>query len=117
VVVTTSYLARNRDILARFVKAYVAGAYLALNDETKAKQVIAQKYKTNDAKVIDATYADFKRLMPRDAAPSFEGAQNVLDQLAAIGTDVGSTNVDDYLDLSIVERLKHDGYFASLEKK
>ena len=28
--------------------------------------------------------------MPRDAAPSLEGAKNVLAQLEAIGTDIGS---------------------------
>ena len=116
VVVTKSYLAQSRDALTRFVRAYVAGAYLALADATKAKRLIAQKYKTNDAKVIDATYADFKRLMPRDAAPSVNGAQNVLDQLAVIGTDIGSKNINDYLDLSIIDRLKQDGYFAGLEK-
>src|SRR5262249_11175869 len=117
VVVTASYLAQNRDTLTRFVRAYVAGAYLALADAAKAKQLIAQKYKTNDPKVIDATYAEFQRLMPRDAAPSIEGAQNVLDQLAAIGIEVGSRNVKDYLDLSIIERLKQDGYFAGLGSK
>src|SRR6266436_5483994 len=96
-VVSSSYLKGNRATLTRFVKAYVAGAYLALADETKAKEVVAQKFKTNDAKVIAATYADFKRLMPRDAAPSLEGAKNVLAQLEAIGTDIGSRNANDYL--------------------
>src|SRR5216683_479089 len=96
VVVTRGYLEKNRDTLTRFVKAYVAGAYLALADEPKAKEVVAPKFKTNAAKVIAATYADFKRLMPRDAAPSLEGAKNVLAQLEAIGTDIGSRNANDY---------------------
>src|SRR6266699_419839 len=43
VVVTSSYLKGNRATLTRFVKAYVAGAYLALADENKAKEVIAAK--------------------------------------------------------------------------
>jgi hypothetical protein len=54
--------------------------------------------------------------MPLDAAPSIEGANNVIEQLLAIGTDIGSRNVNDYLDLSIIEKLKQDGYFAQLEK-
>ena len=66
-------------------EAYIAGAYLALSDVEKAKALIAQKYKTNDPKVIDATYNDFKRLMPLDAAPSIAGANNVIAQLQAIG--------------------------------
>ena len=77
VVVTNSYLKGQRDTLTRFVRGYIAGAYLALSDEKKAKEVIAQKFKTSDPKVIDATYADFKRMMPRDAAPSPDGAKNV----------------------------------------
>lgn len=116
VVVTKSYLQQHRDVLTRFVRAYIAGAYLALSDPKKAKEVIAQKFKTQDAKVIDATYDDFKRLMPLDAAPSVEGAKNVMTQLEAIGLEVGSKNVNDYLDMSIIEKLKADGYFAQLEK-
>jgi hypothetical protein len=54
--------------------------------------------------------------MPRDAAPSLDGAQNVLAQLEAIGTDIGSRNPNDYLDLGIIDTLKQDGYFAQLEK-
>src|SRR5207244_11723475 len=61
VVVGRSYLEQNRDTLTRFVKAYVAGAYLALADEKKAKELIAQQFKTNHPKVVPATYAYFKR--------------------------------------------------------
>ena len=64
VVVTNGYLKEHRDALTHFVRAYIAGAYLALSDVEKAKALIAQKYKTSDPTVIDATYNDFKRLMP-----------------------------------------------------
>jgi NitT/TauT family transport system substrate-binding protein len=117
VVVTRSYMQQNGETLTRFVRAYLAGAYLALSDEKKAKEEIAKRFKTQDAKVIDATYDDFKRLMPPDGAPSVEGARNVIEQLHALGIDVGSRNVDDHLDFSIIEKLKRDGYFAQLEKE
>lgn len=116
VVVTHSYLQQHRDTLTRFVKAYVAGAYLALSDVQKAKQLIAQKYKTADTAVIDATYDDFKRLMPLDVAPSSAGANNVLAQLQSIGVSVGSTDVNDYLDSSIIGDLRKDGYFDAMAK-
>jgi hypothetical protein len=54
--------------------------------------------------------------MPRDAAPSLEGARNVLDQLAAIGTDVPSRDLRDYLDLSVIDSLKQAGYFALVQQ-
>jgi hypothetical protein len=40
----------------------------------------------------------------------------VLEQLAAIGTDIGSRNVNDYLDLSVIELLKQEGYFDQLAR-
>ena len=114
--VSNDYLKNNRDTLTRFVKGYVAGAYLALSNPEKAKEVIGQRFRTKDQKVIDATYDDFRRAMPRDAAPTIAGAQNVLDQLVALGTDIGSRNPNDYLDLSIIEALKKDGYFEQMAK-
>jgi NitT/TauT family transport system substrate-binding protein len=116
VVVTRAYMQQHGDTLTRFVRAYVAGAYLALSDDKKAKDEIAKRFKTQDPKVIDATYADFKRLMPRDAAPSVEGARNVMAQLQATGVEIGSQKIEDHLDLGIIEKLKRDGYFAQLEK-
>jgi NitT/TauT family transport system substrate-binding protein len=116
VVVTDSFLKDHRDTLIHFVKAYIAGAYLALSDVPKAKALIAQKYKTNDPAVIDATYNDFKRLMPLDAAPSIAGANNVIAQLGAIGIDVPDKTVNDYVDMSIIEGLKKDGYFDAMAK-
>jgi NitT/TauT family transport system substrate-binding protein len=116
VVVTNGYLKEHRDALTHFVRAYIAGAYLALADVEKAKVLIAQKYKTADPTVVDATYNDFKRLMPLDAAPSVAGANNVVAQLQAIGLEVGSKNVNDYVDLSIIEGLKKDGYFVEMAK-
>ena len=116
VVVTSAYLKEHRDALVHFVKAYIAGAYLALSDVKRAKEVIGQKYKTTDPKVIDATYNDFKRLMPLDAAPSIAGAKNVIAQLQAIGIEVGSKDVNDYLDMSIIQDLKKNGYFDEMAK-
>jgi hypothetical protein len=116
-VVTKSCMQQHGETLTHFIKAYLAGAYLALSDEKKAKEEIARRFKTQEPKVIDATYDDFKRLMPRDAAPSIEGARNVMDQLQAVGIEVGSRTIGDHLDFSIIEKLKRDGYFAQLEKE
>ena len=117
IVVTQNYMKEHRETLTHFIKAYVAGAYLALSDPAKAKAVIAQKFKTSDPKVIDATYGDFKRLMPLDAAPSIAGARNVLAQLQAIGLEVGSKDPNDYVDLSVINGLKKEGYFAAMAKE
>ena len=117
IVVKRSYLEGQRETLTRFLKAYIEAAYLALSDEKRAKEVIGQQFKTKDVKVINATYNDFKRLMPLDAEPSRAGALNVIEQLESIGIPVGSKNVDDYLDVRIIENLKKEGFFSALKQQ
>ena len=55
--------------------------------------------------------------MPLDFEPLRAGAENVIAQLDAVGTEIGSKNVDDYLDTSIIEGLKKEGFFTALQEK
>ncbi len=117
VVVTKDALKSNADGIERFLKAYIEGAYLALSDPAKAKEIISVRWKTKDAVVIDATYADFQRLMPRDAAPSIPGARNVIEQLESIGVKVKSRDVAEYIDMAPLEALKKAGFIEGLQKQ
>jgi ABC-type nitrate/sulfonate/bicarbonate transport system substrate-binding protein len=117
VVVKRSSVQMHRENLTRFLKAYVEATYLALSDEKRAKDVLARVFKTEDAAVINGSYDDFKRLMPRDAEPARAAAENVIAQLPALGTPVGSKNVEDYVDASLIELLKVDGFIDGLRRK
>ncbi|HTM07566.1 MAG TPA: ABC transporter substrate-binding protein [Verrucomicrobiae bacterium] len=116
-VVRRGQLDSQRALLTRLLRAYIGGAYLALADEKRAKELIAAQFKTSDAKVINATYNDFKRLMPLDAEPSRAGAENVIAELQAIGVAVGSRNPEDHLDSGIIQTLKKEGFFTALKRQ
>ena len=115
VVVTRSYLKEHPDVLTRFLKAYIEGAEKAFGDEKWAKEVIAKRFKTNDPKVIDATYRDYVASTARDLTPSVEGAKSVLAQLKAIKLQVGSDNPMDYLDLGLIDKLKAEGFISAMQ--
>ncbi len=70
-----------------------------------------------DQKVIDATYRDYVRILARDLTPSMDGAANVIAQLKSINLPVGSENPRDYLDLSIIDKLKAEGFIAQMQKQ
>ena len=116
VVMTAPYIRDNRDTVKRFVRGYIEGALWGLKNEAKAREVIAAKFKTQDATVIDATLADFRKLMPHDGRPSLEGAKNVIEQLEALKVPVTSHKVDDYLDQSIIDDLQKEGFLAEMQK-
>ena len=117
VVVTRTYMQEHPDTIRRFLKAYIEGAIRALADPAFAKETIAKRLKASDPKVIDASYEEFKRLMPLDAAPSAEGAKAVIAALEGMKSPVGSKNVDDYLDMRFINDLKKEGFFDALKKQ
>jgi ABC-type nitrate/sulfonate/bicarbonate transport system substrate-binding protein len=117
VVVTTDYLKAHPDILERFLKAYVEGAYWGLANEGKAKAVISSRFKTDDKDVINTTYGVFKSLMPLDAKPSIEGAKNVISQLKSTGLKVKSEDVNAYVDLQLIDKLQKEGFFDEMQKR
>ncbi len=116
VVMTAAYLKAHPDTVQKFLKAYVEAAYWGLANPDKAKQVISTSFKTKDADVIEASYASFKNLMPLDAAPSVEGAKNVIKELQATGVKPSSTDTDAYLDLGPIETLKKSGFIDAMQK-
>lgn len=117
VVVSRSYLQTRRENVTRFLKAYLEGTYLALSDEKGAKGLLAKVFKTENAAVINGSYDDFKRLMPRDAEPLRAGAENVIAQLPVLGTPVSSQNVDDYVDASLLSELVKEGFVSALKRR
>jgi ABC-type nitrate/sulfonate/bicarbonate transport system substrate-binding protein len=117
VVVTRGYLKEHPDNITRFLKAYIEGAEKAFGDETWAKGVIAKRFKTNDPKVIDATWRDYVASTSRDLTPTIEGAKSVLAQLKAIGLQTGSDDPMDFLDLALIDKLKTEGFVAAMQKQ
>jgi ABC-type nitrate/sulfonate/bicarbonate transport system substrate-binding protein len=110
-------IAKNRDIVKSFLRGYIEGIYFGLADATRAKATLAREFHGLDAGIVDATYDDFKRRIPRDVRPSREGAQTMIRELPAFGTEVKSTNIADYIDESLVDELTREGFFDAMKKK
>jgi NitT/TauT family transport system substrate-binding protein len=108
------YLQSNRDTLTRFLKATTEGNYLAMIDEKRAKTVLAKELQLTDPKIIDLSYSNFKSETPPNAEIDRKGAENVLNTVAPASA---SHNLDDYIDMSLTDGLRKDGFYAELEKK
>ena len=111
-VVRHADIAARRDLLTRFLKASVEGNYIALTDEKRAKSVLAKELKITSPKILDIAYNDFKLQSPQNLEPSVAGAANILKLFPAADQKVG-----DYLDMSLLDALKNDGFFAAMEQK
>jgi ABC-type nitrate/sulfonate/bicarbonate transport system substrate-binding protein len=112
-VVRRAYLDDNRELLVRFLKATIEGNYLALSDEKRAKEVLARETNVSDPKIIDISYNDFKQQSPLDTEPSRKGAENIIAQFP----EGVSRNVEDYVDTSVLDAAKKDGFIDTLSQK
>jgi ABC-type nitrate/sulfonate/bicarbonate transport system substrate-binding protein len=117
IVVDRKYLQTDRAEVKEFLRAYIESIYLALSNPQTAMLALANELKDFPPEVIEATYADFKNRAPRDAAPSREGAETMLRELPELGVPVKSKNIADYVDDSLIEELRSEGFFDGVTKR
>lgn len=117
IVVDRKYLQSHRAEVKEFLRAYIESIYLALSNPQRGMLTLADQFKGVPVEVIEATYADFKARVPRDAAPSREGAETMLRELPALGVAVKSKNPSDYIDSSLIEELRSDGFLDGITKR
>jgi ABC-type nitrate/sulfonate/bicarbonate transport system substrate-binding protein len=112
IVVRRADIAGRRDVLMRFLKGTIEGNYLALTDAARAKDVLAKELKITDPKILAIAYDDFKAQSPVNIEISRPGAENILAQFPG-----GSQKVEDYVDMSLLDALRSEGFFAAMAQK
>jgi NitT/TauT family transport system substrate-binding protein len=88
-------IASNRERVKNFLRGYIEGVYFGLAHAAPAKATLAREFHGLDAGIVDATYEDFKRRVPRDAAPSREGAETMIRELPSLGATIKSKAIAD----------------------
>jgi NitT/TauT family transport system substrate-binding protein len=104
--------ARERENLKRFLKATIEGNYLALTNAARAKAVLTKELHNTTPRIIDIAYDDFVKQSPLNIEPSQKGAENILAQFPG-----GSTRMEDYIETSLLDEIKREGFIAELERK
>ena len=112
--VDRAYLVAHRDVILRFMRATVEGNYIAVSDEARAKAVLARELDLSDPEIIDASYNNFKAETPINAEIDRAGAENIVAALVSMGA---SDDVEDYIDMSIGEELRAEGFYAAMQMK
>src|SRR5262245_23020517 len=113
-VVDADYLKNSRETLLRFLKATIEGNHIAIKDEKRAKAVLAKELKLSDPEVIAASYVNFKAETPVNAEIDRKGAENVL---MSIAPPAASRNLGDYIDTSLTDELRRQGFMSAMERK
>jgi len=73
--------------------------------------------RTNDQDVLDATYDWFVKRVPKRPYPTLKGIQFLLDDLAPKLPQAKNAKPEQFVDLSLLQQLDKEGYFAEMAKK
>lgn len=73
---------------------------------------MAKELKVSDPRALEIAYNDYKHQTPLNADLSAKAAANTLAAFSGI-----STRVDDYIDGSLLEEIRQEGFVDELQSK
>jgi len=80
-----SFIQANRDVVIRFMKAYLEGIYVFKTKKNVALNVLKKYTRLDDLSLVQVAYDEMsQRLIRRVPYPDREGIQTIIDQLAKI---------------------------------
>lgn len=113
--VRKSFIRANRDVVVRFMKAYLEGIYLFKTNKELALNVLKKYTRLDDLSLVQVSYDEMsQRLIRRVPYPDREGIQTIIDQLAKTRPQMKTLNAGDFIDPSILKEIEDSGFIKKL---
>jgi NitT/TauT family transport system substrate-binding protein len=110
-----SFIQANRDVVIRFMKAYLEGIYVFKTNKEVALNVLKKYTRLDDLSLVQTAYDEMsQRLIRRMPHPDREGIQTIIDQLAKTRPQMKNLNPGDFIDASILKEIEDSGFVKKL---
>jgi NitT/TauT family transport system substrate-binding protein len=112
-----SYIKANRGIVKSALKAYVEGIYFVFANKAATVKTLAKYMRTNDAEVLETSYQNYVKTIPRKPAFTPKGIQFILDMLAPQMPQAKTAKPEQFFDASLMNELEKEGFFVEMAKR
>jgi ABC-type nitrate/sulfonate/bicarbonate transport system substrate-binding protein len=110
-----SYIRDNRDVVIRFMKAYLEGIYVFKTNKELALNVLKKYTRVDDVSLMQTAYQEMSQRLIRSVPhPSPEGIQTILDQLGKGRPEIKKFKPSDLIDPSILKEIEDSGFVKRL---
>jgi len=110
-----SYIQAHRDVVIRFMKAYLEGIHVFKTNKDLALKVLRKYTRLDDLSLVQTSYDEMsQRLIRRVPYPDPEGIQTIIDQLAKSRPQMKNLNPNDFIDPSILKEIEDSGFVKKL---
>ena len=99
------------------LKGYVEAIHYIHRNREESRKIIAKYLRLTDAEVLDATYTAFVKTVAKSPTPTLKGIQFLLDEVAAKMPAAKSAKPEQFVDLSLLQQLDKEGFFADMAKR
>jgi ABC-type nitrate/sulfonate/bicarbonate transport system substrate-binding protein len=113
IAITDRYLQSQRDIVRRFLMAFVEGIHRYKTDETFSKRVMEKYLRVQDQTVLDETYKLFAPKISKIPYPTPTGFRLALESLSD-EPRARTARPEDFYDDSILRALEKEGFIQQL---
>jgi NitT/TauT family transport system substrate-binding protein len=111
-----SYIKSQRDTVLSALKGYVEAIYYINRHRDETRKIVAKYLRLSDPEVLDATYTAFVKTVSKRPYPTLKGIQFMLDEVAAKLPNARTAKPEQFVDLSLLQQLEKEGFFAEMAK-
>jgi len=112
-----AYLKSNRDIVKNALKGYLEAIHFIHANKPESQKVFAKYMRTNDPEVLESSYQNYVKTIPRKPTFTPKGIQFILDMLAPQMPQAKTAKPEQFFDPSLMNELEKDGFFIEMAKR
>lgn len=114
IIARKEFVRSNRDIVKRFLKAWVEGTKIFKTDREVSLQVLGKYLKVKDPEILAKSYEPYPPVFERLPIAKRDGFAFALDRLAKDIPEAGKMNPDNFIDNSILLELEKEGFISDV---
>ncbi len=115
VVVDESWLNKNRELAYRYMKCSTEAIVTLKRNRADSERIIGKYMKITDPKLMATEFEFVAALMPDYIAPTIDGIKLILDNFGKEYPDAPKRDPKEFVDGSIIERLKSERFVEGLK--
>ncbi len=112
-----AYLKANRDIVKNVMKGYLESIHFIHARKSESQKVFAKYMRTSDPEVLESSYQNYVKTIPRRPTFTPKGIQFILDMLAPQMPQARTAKPEQFFDASLMNELDKEGFFVEMTKR
>lgn len=112
-----AFIKTRRDAVKAALKAYVEGIYFIFVNKAATEKSLTKYMRTSDPDVLEYSYRHYLKRTPKKPYPTMKGIQYMLEMAAAQFPQAKNARPEQCVDLSFLQELETEGFFAEMEKR